>query len=56
MTPLCTDTASRDSPYDPHLAGYPYGMDTQQAEEWGLYEKHQPRTTNPMLRKNQYWV
>ena len=54
MTPLCTDTASRDTPYDPHLAGYPYGMDTQQAEEWGLYEK--PRTTNPMLRKNQYWV
>ncbi|KAG7163020.1 Chondroitin sulfate proteoglycan 4-like 1, partial [Homarus americanus] len=56
VTPLCTDTATRDPPYDPHLAGYPYGVDTQQAEEWGLYEKHQPRTTNPMLRKNQYWV
>nr|XP_045596227.1 chondroitin sulfate proteoglycan 4-like [Procambarus clarkii] len=56
VTPLCTDTAPRDPPYDPLLAGYPYGVDNQQAEEWGLYEKHQPRTTNPMLRKNQYWV
>ncbi|KAK4294140.1 hypothetical protein Pmani_033209 [Petrolisthes manimaculis] len=56
VTPLCSDTASHEPPYDPHLAGYPYGIDTQQAEEWGLYEKHQPRTTNPMLRKNQYWV
>ncbi|ROT64209.1 hypothetical protein C7M84_017860 [Penaeus vannamei] len=56
VTPLCADTTPRESPYDPHLAGYPYGVNTEQAEEWGLYEKHQPRTTNPMLRKNQYWV
>ncbi|XP_076037801.1 chondroitin sulfate proteoglycan 4-like [Oratosquilla oratoria] len=37
---------------------YPYGADNEQVEEWGLYES-QPitaRTTNPMLRKNQYWV
>nr|XP_053643918.1 chondroitin sulfate proteoglycan 4-like isoform X2 [Cherax quadricarinatus] len=56
VTPLCTDTAARDPTYDPLLAGYPYGVDSQEAEEWGVYEKHQPRTTNPMLRKNQYWV
>nr|XP_053635834.1 chondroitin sulfate proteoglycan 4-like [Cherax quadricarinatus] len=55
VTPLCTDTATREPTYDTLLAGYPYGADTQQAEEWGLYEKEQPRT-NPMLRKNQYWV
>ncbi|XP_053634278.1 chondroitin sulfate proteoglycan 4 [Cherax quadricarinatus] len=55
VTPLCTDTAARDPTYDPLLAAYPYGVDTQ-AEEWGLYENHQPRATNPMLRKNQYWV
>lgn len=55
VTPLCSDSSPREPPYDPHLAGYPYGVDTAQAD-WGVYEKHQPRTTNPMLRKNQYWV
>ncbi|XP_068247623.1 LOW QUALITY PROTEIN: chondroitin sulfate proteoglycan 4-like [Palaemon carinicauda] len=55
VTPLCSDSSPREPPYDPHLAGYPYGVDTSQTD-WGVYEKHQPRTTNPMLRKNQYWV
>ncbi|CAL4067980.1 unnamed protein product [Meganyctiphanes norvegica] len=56
VTPLCNEGVARESPFEQQLAGYPYGIDSEQPDEWGIYDKHSPRTTNPMLRKNQYWV
>jgi len=40
-------------------ARYPYGMADDSLEEWAMLDpdaRFSPRTTNPMLRKNQYWV
>jgi hypothetical protein len=40
-------------------ARYPYGMANDSLEEWAMLDpvaRFSPRTTNPMLRKNQYWV
>jgi chondroitin sulfate proteoglycan 4 len=40
---------------------YPYGVSDDQPEDWSSYDTqsdlpYPPRTTNPMLRRNQYWV
>ncbi|XP_068083524.1 chondroitin sulfate proteoglycan 4 [Anabrus simplex] len=39
---------------------YPYGVADEPAEDWSSYDTSElaypPRTTNPMLRRNQYWV
>lgn len=45
-------------------ARYPYGIADESMEEWAMLEPevhcnsstYSSRTTNPMLRKNQYWV
>ncbi|GLH14437.1 Uncharacterized protein GBIM_18836, partial [Gryllus bimaculatus] len=39
---------------------YPYGVPDEPTEDWSSYDTSElaypPRTTNPMLRRNQYWV
>lgn len=42
-------------------ARYPYGVSDEPPEDWSSYDTqsdlpYPPRTTNPMLRRNQYWV
>lgn len=41
-------------------ARYPYGMSDEPVEDWSSYDTSEtgypPRTGNPMLRRNQYWV
>jgi len=41
-------------------ARYPYGVSDEPTEDWSSYDTselgYQPRTGNPMLRRNQYWV
>ena len=41
-------------------ARYPYGIADESMDEWAMLEPdvrtYSSRTTNPMLRKNQYWV
>ncbi|XP_046998026.1 chondroitin sulfate proteoglycan 4 [Schistocerca americana] len=41
-------------------ARYPYGVADEPTEEWSSYDASEiaypPRTNNPMLRRNQYWV
>ena len=59
VTPLCPEPSCQtpcQTPCQSPHSGYPYGADPDQVEEWSLYESQAPRTTNPMLRKNQYWV
>lgn len=61
VTPLCPEIqypSPCQSPCQPppSIAGYPYGADAEQVEEWSMYETQPLRATNPMLRKNQYWV
>lgn len=39
---------------------YPYGVSDEPTEDWSSYDTSElgypPRTANPMLRRNQYWV
>ena len=42
-------------------ARYPYGIADESMDEWAMLDPDvrtysSSRTTNPMLRKNQYWV
>lgn len=41
-------------------ARYPYGVSDEPTEDWSSYDTSElgypPRTANPMLRRNQYWV
>lgn len=64
LNPLLASERSESETSELVNARYPYGIADESMEEWAMLESddvhcastYSSRTTNPMLRKNQYWV
>ncbi len=68
LNPLLASERSESEASELVNARYPYGIADESMEEWAMLEPddgvhcaassstYSSRTTNPMLRKNQYWV